>query len=370
MKNFTILLVLFLFGIISACKEDPQALLREATDKLKSSKSVQYQQTGLFPNPSGQIDTINTVSTFVKKGLNAYDYDFVIKSDLGGLIQIDGEWKLINQYTKQVVKYPENRAEIWETQKKSSPNFKHSPLVMLQEKDWVYLRDTVLNNNSLKNYFFVENDKVVDGNKVYTEQHIFINPQTKLVERWARLNYYKNKLSQIRIVIYSNYILSSTPEKLTFTNPPGYTSTVYTGKKVIKHLEVGQEAPFFKIDDLQNKEIDLEDYRGKKILLNFSSVGCGYCKDALQLMNANDYKLADNIQAFYLSIQDQNQLDKVKYYFEKMPISYPVIPEADKIAELYGAASTPNFFLIDEEGLIEKVVIGFDKDFLMTLAEN
>ena len=86
-------------------------------------------------------------------------------------------------------------------------------------------------------------------------------------------------------------------------------------------------------------------------------------------MNEDDYKLPDNIQAFYLSIQDQDQLDKLKYYFQKMPISYPVIPEADEIAKLYGAASTPNFFLIDEEGLIEKVVIGFDKEFLLNLKQ-
>lgn len=354
--------------LLTACKKDPQALLREATDKLKNSKSVQYQQTDLFPNPSGQIDTINTVSTFVKNGSN--DYDFVITSDLGGLIQLDGERKSIQQWTKQVVIYPENKAEIWNVQKKSSPNLKHSPLVLLQDKDWSFEGDTIISTKVLKDYFYVENDKVVEGNKVYTEQHIFINPETKLVERWARLNYYKNKLSQKRTVIYSNYILSSSPEKLTFTNPPGYTSTLYTGKKeVIKPLSVGQEAPCFKIKDLQNNEIDLEDYRGKKILLNFSSVGCGYCHDALKLMNADDYELSDNIQAFYLSIQDQNKLNKVKYYFEKMLISYPVIPEADEIAKLYGAASTPNFFLIDKEGLIEKVAIGFDKEFLLSLQE-
>ena len=51
-------------------------------------------------------------------------------------------------------------------------------------------------------------------------------------------------------------------------------------------------------------------------------------------------------------------------YIKRTNIPFPIIANAEKIAKDYGVNSYPRFFLVNEKGMIEKIVRGFDKEFL------
>ena len=364
MNQLIIIIALLFLFFSSASEMKSEDILKEAQSKVMNSKRISYEQIAYYPNPVG-IDTINTTAIFIKNDNSIVNYDFIIKSTLGDFVLIEGDLNSIDHREKTVKRFQADNIEQIKNYVKGADNFKNSPVTLIQLTDWAYIGDTIISDSKYADFSRIERDTVVNGNTIYTEQHLFINTATKLIERWERRNYYKGSLSQTVIYKFGNYNFDDNSMVLSYTNPDNYTSTVYGAKQNIQSLAVGQKAPKFSLTDIDNNVIDLGDYRGKKVLLNFSSIGCSYCHEALKLMNQQDYKLPDNVKAFYLSVFDNP--DKLKRYFNKMAISYPVIPNAEEIAKLYGAASTPNFFLINEEGVIEKVIIGFDKEFLLNL---
>jgi peroxiredoxin len=356
---------LFTLLIISSCSNSPEELLEQSKSKISNAKSISYETKALYPNPAGQIDTLNMSAIFLKNKKSITGYDFILKGYYSDEVQINGMLKSVVHRSKTVERFPESKPELAKSYINSIGDFKWSPLTLIQQNEWVYVNDTVLNNRKLVDFFKVESDTIIEGNKIYAEQHIFINPEAKLIERWERRNYYKGKLSQTLVHKYTDYKFATDLESLAYNPPSSFVSAIYGTKKDIKPLAVGEKAPFFKIKNLHGELVDLQDYKGKKILLNFSSIGCGYCHEALLYMNQDDYKLSDDIQAFYLSIY--GQAEKVERYFTKMNISYPIIPNADEVGKMYGVISTPNYFLINEYGVIEKFVKGYDKDFLESL---
>ncbi|WP_224489892.1 TlpA family protein disulfide reductase [Robertkochia flava] len=361
MKQISILTLL----TFTSCSEDPQGILDQARQKISTSENFNYELVALNPNPIGEIDTVKTSSFFSKNPESVIGYDFIIKNKFYDNIYQEGEFKSVNHRDESVEFFPEKNPDLVKSAFINSYSIRNSPLILLEKTDWIYVKDTLIDGNDLLDFYRIENDKVVEGNKVYTEQHIFINTDLKLLERWERRNYFKGSLSQRLVCSYSDYELGPGKEKPAYTPPSDYKSVFYGKNKERTLLEAGQEAPLFEEVDLQDNSLSLKEYRGKKILLNFSSTGCGHCHQAIKFMNQNDFELPANMETFYIAPFDK-QKDLVAY-FDKVKVSFPVVPNAEKIGEAYGVSSTPTFILINEQGIIDSVVVGFDKAFLESL---
>ncbi|MDX1463506.1 MAG: redoxin domain-containing protein, partial [Marinirhabdus sp.] len=210
----------------------------------------------------------------------------------------------------------------------------------------------------------VINDTVVEGNTVYTEYHIFIDPTLKQLERVERRNYYNGNLSQRLFNTFSNYLFNDKVTILKYDVPSDYPSVLYGQTDDRKLLEIGQKAPLFDATDLHGRPVNLADVKQPKTLLIFSSINCGNAHDAFQYIN---YELPEDIAVLYLSIWDE--LEDVTHYFTELKTEFTIVPNADNIAKTYGVRSTPTFFLIDKKGIVQNVEIGFDKPFLDQLRQ-
>ena len=115
---------------------------------------------------------------------------------------------------------------------------------------------------------------------------------------------------------------------------------------------------------MKNTPFNLADYNGQKVLLNFSAVNCGFCKSALKYFNQKDYRLSNKTNGVYLNID--KKID-VADYINKINVPFQVISDAKELSELYGVFGYPTFFLIDEFGVIENVVVGYNEEFLESL---
>lgn len=361
-------LILTAILLISACAEKPGDLLIQIENDLLSHDYLEYQQDAYYPNPVGKIDTIKATATFRKNEHSSFGYDFILNKRRSDMIHIDGGLKSVNHRDEKVVLFPENKPELVNNYVTHINDIEYSPITLIKKDDWEFVKDTTLNGSNLWSYFRVETDTIIDGNAVYTEQHIFLNPKSKLLDRWERRNYYKGELSQKVIYTYLAYSFETTENQFSYEFPKNYTSSFYGQNDDRSLLKAGEKAPTFTGLDLQNNSMNLDDYRGKKILLNFSSVGCSYCHEAIKHINQKDFQLSEDIAAFYIAPFDEQQ-DLVEY-FDEVKAPFAVIPNAKKIGEIYGVTSTPIFFLIDEKGIIEKVIKGNDKEFLESLRVN
>lgn len=366
--NYLITLAITLFVVIPCKSQSPTEVLEDTKINFFNKAKVSFNQIHFSPNPVGKIDTSSYKLTVLKNTKSLTGYDAVVDGKYFDHYYINDDYKYVNHFKKVVKLFSDQKPEYRKAVIESSVSYSRSPMVLLRDVKWEFVKDTLIDNKKYKNYMNVINDKIVDGNTVYTEQHLFINPESKLPGRWERRNYFKGSLSQRVIVVYEDFKLSDDETPLLINVPKTYPSGLFSQKKTVLPIEKGEKAPEFERKDLAGNTISLADFKGKKVLLKFSSFSCGNSHEALLYMNQDDYRLPENIEPIYLAMWDKEA--DVMDYFSKVKTEMPVLPFSGDIAERYHVTSTPTFILVDEKGIIENVVIGFDKDFLNKLNQN
>lgn len=138
----------------------------------------------------------------------------------------------------------------------------------------------------------------------------------------------------------------------------------------MEFLAAGNPAPQFELPDQDDNIVKLSDFAGKKVLVYFypkaMTPGC-----TVQAQNLRDVKAeleALNVVVIGISPDPVKRLPK---FIEKESLNFTLLSDEDhKIAEAFGVWGPKKFmgkeydgihrisFLIDEEGLVEKV---FDK---------
>ncbi|MEQ6118936.1 TlpA disulfide reductase family protein [Reichenbachiella sp. MALMAid0571] len=351
------LLYFSLIFLITSCSQNPQNILNEAKDKILNSTRFNYHQLALYPNPVGKIDSFSFYFDYHKSKENKIDYDFLARSKEFDEVYIDGNYKTVNHKDSIVRFTTESGTNLNEN------SIKYSPLTLLKQT-WRFVQDTLVSQEKQLNFSQTETDTLIDGNKIHTERHIFVNEISKLIDRFERRNYFNGQLSQKVIHQYSDYNFHNTIEKLVYEFPANYKSIPFGQVNAKPLLKIGENAPGFTSQNIKNTIFNIDDYKGQKVLLNFSAINCGFCKLALKHFNQKDYRLSNKINGVYLNID--KRVDVVDY-INKINVPFQVIADAKEFSELYGVFGYPTFFLIDEFGVIENVVVGYNEEFLESL---
>lgn len=123
-------------------------------------------------------------------------------------------------------------------------------------------------------------------------------------------------------------------------------------------IEIGKEAPDFKLTDINNKQANLSDFKGKVIILDFFASWCPPCRqevpDFVVLQKAYGDKGLAVIGVALVNAQE------AKDFAAEFGINYPVLIDDGKVSSLYGPIrSIPTTFILDKTGKIVKMYIGF-----------
>ena len=111
-------------------------------------------------------------------------------------------------------------------------------------------------------------------------------------------------------------------------------------------------APNFSRIDLNHRKVNLADYHGKVVLLNFWATWCGPCLAEMPHFVAWQQEYGGRgLQIIGISMDDEEQPVRVAY--RKYGLNYPVVMGDEKIGEMYGGIfGLPITFLIDRSGKI------------------
>ncbi|HPW68813.1 MAG: TlpA disulfide reductase family protein [Desulfomonilia bacterium] len=112
------------------------------------------------------------------------------------------------------------------------------------------------------------------------------------------------------------------------------------------------QAPGFSLRDLSGKTFHLEDYRGKVVLVNFTTTWCPYCKkDVPDLKRMYDRYKGRNFEI--LSVYIQESRDKVSSFAQKYELPFPVLLDTEGFASSrYGVRGVPTKVVIAPDGSI------------------
>lgn len=367
-----LLLFISAFLSFSACNQQvtPEEFLDQSRAKLFDPEGLSYHARAMYPSPTGKVDTSSFTLSFEVSESSLIGYDYIAKwknkfTDKD-LIYMNDDYKVVSHLDGIVRFYPDEYAAEEEQDIEKALPIKNSPLRYLKQTDWTFLGDTLMNGQSYKRYMRIEAERVHKENKILTEHHIFIDEASRLLHRFERRNHLNGELSQLVAWDFWNYTFRSTKGSLSYEYPENYTTSLMGADPYENLREAGEKAPDFVSRDENGNIVKLSDYRGKKVLLDFSIIHCGYCLQSLKHFNDAGYELAGNVAPLYINPIDSKE--DMTDFSGQFNIPFPVVVSgASEIAEKYGVLSYPVFFLIDEEGIIEKVVTGFDKQFQESL---
>ncbi len=145
-----------------------------------------------------------------------------------------------------------------------------------------------------------------------------------------------------------------------------FTFDTPAGLRVVDSLErvmnpdsmVGMPAPDISFTDLEGKVVQLKDYRGKVVFIDFWATWCGPCRMEMPHIEKlfKEFKGDDGIAFFGASNEEKAT---VTGFLKKNQYSFPIVlVKAEDARGLFNVTSIPAGFVIDAEGIIRAHMIG------------
>lgn len=367
MKNY---LLLFLALVIFGCAKEktPEEVFQAAKEKFYAAEQVSFKHVMLWENPSlGEVDTFFYQLRLQKHPNKYFEYNYIGSNKDSELSYLNDVLSSINHKDSTfTIQSEENKMEFINL---ASENMylDFSAVNLFKKSPWIYKQDTTINGKTHLNFYWVQMDTVINEKKIYLENHMFINPANLTVNLVSRRLYHDGKRSQLIENFFEEYEFSSIKDSLRINPPKGYLSKIdgQTDKESPKILAKGEIAPDFELKDLDGNTVKLSDFRGKKVLLDFSMINCGWCKIALEEFSKPNFEFAANMVPLYVNPVDPKE--KMEKYVSRVTVPFPVLIDAKSVGEAYGVSGYPTFFLIDESGKIENVEVGYSDELMVKL---
>jgi len=132
----------------------------------------------------------------------------------------------------------------------------------------------------------------------------------------------------------------------------------------------------FKLSDITGEMHQLEDYRGKHVIVNFWAMSCNVCKSEMTTLQSA-YELLDSDELAVISIHAGDPTDGVKSVLELNGIAYPVLFDVDLQLGDWGVPILPTSFIVSPEGDIQYRAVGtrvwnspFMIDFMQSILDS
>jgi cytochrome c biogenesis protein CcmG/thiol:disulfide interchange protein DsbE len=115
---------------------------------------------------------------------------------------------------------------------------------------------------------------------------------------------------------------------------------------------VGRPAPAFALREVgTGQTIDVAQFKGKPVVINFWATWCGPCWEEHPTLVATSRQYAGSVQ--FVGVVFQDTEDKILSFLNQRGSSYPtLVDQAGKTAIAYGVGGVPETFFLDRNGVI------------------
>ncbi len=123
-------------------------------------------------------------------------------------------------------------------------------------------------------------------------------------------------------------------------------------------LRVGEKAPPFTLDLLDNKKVTLDLYAEKPLVITFMASWCPCSNDSIPLMKQAYQNNRDSAVQF-LMVGTQDAEGKFEKFVEKWKVPFAAgFDKSGEIAREYGVSAPPTTIFVNKTGNINQVFYG------------
>jgi peroxiredoxin len=140
-------------------------------------------------------------------------------------------------------------------------------------------------------------------------------------------------------------------------------------------VEKGQPVPNFSFTSAEGQTLDISDYKGKVMLINFFATWCGPCMAEMPVIQEKVWtKYKDNSKFAMLAFGRGHTAEEVKAFKESKQFGFPIYPDANKsIYAKFATQYIPRNYIIDTNGHVVYSSVGYSAEefdvLLQTLAQ-
>jgi peroxiredoxin len=117
-------------------------------------------------------------------------------------------------------------------------------------------------------------------------------------------------------------------------------------------IKAGEQAPQFQLPDLKGKLHSLDGLRGWIIVLNFWSAECTWCERVDHELTEFLEAWKEHTQVLWIASNANESRDLIERVAAERNMPAVLLDPLQIVANLYGAQTTPHFFVVDAKGIL------------------
>ncbi|MDD5274502.1 MAG: TlpA disulfide reductase family protein [Methylovulum sp.] len=136
-------------------------------------------------------------------------------------------------------------------------------------------------------------------------------------------------------------------------------------------VDVGQPAPQFTLPSLQQGQpVNLQQFNGKVVYLDFWASWCAPCRISFPLLNKLHQKLKS--QGFeVVAINLDEKKENGEKFLQEIPVDFTVLHDTNgEWSDKYVVESMPTSFIIDKHGVVQMIHHGFTSEDINGLEQK
>ena len=135
-------------------------------------------------------------------------------------------------------------------------------------------------------------------------------------------------------------------------------------------VKKGVKAPIVILTTLRGENIDLTQYKGKVILMNFWATWCGPCRKELLELESLQKEFSED-EFLILAVNKKEPIEKVKAFLAERRLGLTVLLDPQgSLSSSYGVRALPTNILIDSGGIVRATAAGYNKSKLNGLRQQ
>jgi len=120
------------------------------------------------------------------------------------------------------------------------------------------------------------------------------------------------------------------------------------------------KAPDFALDSRGGAKINLSQYKGQVVMINFWATWCGPCRQEMPLLE-DIYKKYNKLGFVLLGVNVEPDKKAAEDWLAKQkPVTFPILFDTEsKVTELYQVNSMPSTVIVDKQGNVRLLHRGY-----------